>query len=213
MTYDSLRFGSPSNQAQQTALRVNLALSQAETRQQIQVLREEVRARKLALVGVAALFVTLLLSLAIFYLVHRRRQDQEAARFKRAIATALGTDDGHTPLSRSEQVLSQVLGYLKDGGLSDPSLGLDALAFKLGISSRVITHAIKQETGKSFRIFMRDLRVQVAMQIIDASRGKKPLAVVVEEAGFGSRKTFERAFRSACDKSPSEYAREAASRV
>lgn len=213
VTYDSLRFGSPSDQAQKTALRVNLALSQAETRQQIQVLREEVRARKLALVGVAALFVALLFSLAILYGVYRRRQDQEAARFKRAIATALGTDDGHTPLSRSEQVLSQVLGYLKDGELSDPSLGLDALAFKLGISSRVITHAIKQETGKSFRIFMRDLRVQLAMQIIDASRGKKPLAVVVEEAGFGSRKTFERAFRSACDKSPSEYAREAASRV
>lgn len=213
VTYDSLRFGSPSNQAQQTALRVNLAMSQAETRQQIEVLREEIRGRKLALVGVAALFVALLFSLAILYVVHRRRQDREATKFKRAIVTALAKDEGYPPQSQSEQIMSHVLGYLRDGGLSNQSLSLDSLAFELGISSRAITHAVKQETGKSYRIFLRDLRVHVAMQLIDASRGTKPLIAVVAEAGFGSRRTFERAFRSACDKSPSEYAREAASRV
>ena len=212
VTYDSLRFGLPSDEAQQTALRVNLAISQSETRQQIEALREEVRARKRALFGVAAFFTALLLSLVTLYVLVRRRQDLEAAKFKRAIATALAIDEEHPPHSRREQVLSQVLGYLKDGGLSNPSLSLDALAYALGISSRVITHAIKQETGKSFRIFLRDLRVEVAMQLIDASRGTKPLYSVVDEAGFGSRKTLERAFRSACDKTPSEYAREAAAR-
>ena len=61
----------------------------------------------------------------------------------------------------------------------------------------------KQQTGYSFRDYLSQRRIQVAMELL--IRTDKPMNQVAQESGFGSVATFNRAFRDYKSCTPTQY--------
>ncbi|BAN26803.1 helix-turn-helix domain-containing protein [Caballeronia insecticola] len=96
--------------------------------------------------------------------------------------------------------------------LRDPDLGAESLRRALGIS-RTALYALFDETGGVAR-HIRDRRLDEAMRRLTAPRhGRERIAEIAYALGFGSEKTFNRAFRERFDCAPGEAREQGAARV
>ncbi|PCK09282.1 MAG: hypothetical protein COA42_04560 [Alteromonadaceae bacterium] len=86
----------------------------------------------------------------------------------------------------------------------DPDLSLGMLSKFLGLPGRDISTAINKHLHSSFAELVSGYRVKEAKRLLESDR-KKSITDVMLEAGFNSKATFYRAFRAACDMTPSEY--------
>lgn len=75
------------------------------------------------------------------------------------------------------------------------------------VSSRTFTRAFRQETGRGFAAWRRDLRVRAAMQRLAAG---EPPGAVARATGFATQASFTTAFREATGTTPAAFARAAA---
>ncbi|WP_282606627.1 bifunctional transcriptional activator/DNA repair enzyme AdaA [Pelagibius sp. Alg239-R121] len=82
---------------------------------------------------------------------------------------------------------------------------VDRLADKLGIGSRHLSRLFLRHVGASPSAIAATHRVQVAKRLIDSS--DRPLADIAFEAGFGSIRRFNDAFRTTYGRAPSSFRR------
>ena len=104
-------------------------------------------------------------------------------------------------IKTNNTTLQSVLKYCTKNFASD--LTLDILAEDLHISKFHISHLLNQKLGISFSAYLNNIRVHKACSLLNNSENK--ISDISEEVGFGSIRSFNRAFKSVMDMTPLEY--------
>ncbi len=84
-------------------------------------------------------------------------------------------------------------------------LTVDTLATTIGVSASHLAHLFVRETGRSVRVFLAQLRVEVAKRLL--TRHEHKLEQVAELSGFCDASHFSRVFRQHVGCRPGEYRR------
>ncbi len=104
-------------------------------------------------------------------------------------------------IKTNNTTLQSVLNYCTKNFAND--LTLDILAENLHISKFHISHLLNQKLGISFSAYLNNIRVHKACALLNNSQNK--ISDISEEVGFGSIRSFNRAFKSVMDMTPIEY--------
>ena len=89
-----------------------------------------------------------------------------------------------------------------------PEISLGVLADKLGVSSVVVSEFLKSQRHTSFYELLNHYRVQEFKRLLpDPQYRHLSMEGLAYEAGFGSKATFNRAFKKAEGMTPGEYRR------
>ena len=80
---------------------------------------------------------------------------------------------------------------------------IEQVASVAGMNSTAFCRYFKQKTGKTFVVFLNELRIGHACRFL--SHGAQPIQNISEEAGFNNISNFNRQFRKITGKSPKEY--------
>lgn len=91
------------------------------------------------------------------------------------------------------------------GWWREPDLTLPKLARLLGTNTLYLSRAINEGLGINFNEMVNRLRADDVARAINAGEGRSDLLQLAMTAGFRSKATFNRAFRSAYGMSPSQY--------
>ncbi len=86
-----------------------------------------------------------------------------------------------------------------------PSVSLQDVAGHVGMSERTLRRHMQTELGQSWREFIRELRMKLAMDML--RRGDRSVTETAFEVGFSSSSAFSSAFLSYVGRTPSAYAR------
>ncbi len=105
---------------------------------------------------------------------------------------------------QQDDVLRQILAYLSEHYLEQ--LTLESCAASLGFNPSYLSSLFKQKTGASFHQYLLNLRLNKAEWLL--AHSEIPVALVAEESGFASDKTFYRVFREKYGISPTRYRKE-----
>jgi transcriptional regulator GlxA family with amidase domain len=92
--------------------------------------------------------------------------------------------------------------------LTDPELSPESVAGRLGISVRTLQRLFEQ-TGTTFSAFVIRERLETAHAALRRGRGRRSIADIALESGFGDISHFNRKFRALYHASPSEIRRSA----
>jgi AraC-like DNA-binding protein len=88
------------------------------------------------------------------------------------------------------------------GWWQEPDLSLADLARRLGTNTQYLSRALNDGLGQSFSQFVNRLRVEEAKRrLADAA----DITTIALEVGFGSKASFNRAFRTIVGTTPSDY--------
>ena len=99
------------------------------------------------------------------------------------------------------EVINAVMTYINNHYKEE--LTLEEVAKFAGFSRYYFSRTFKRQTGYSFKDYLNQKRIQVAMDLlIRTNRGMREVAL---ESGFGSVATFNRAFREKKGCTPTEY--------
>lgn len=91
---------------------------------------------------------------------------------------------------------------------TDPDLSLGELAARLGVSSVAVSEYLKSRRNTSFYEMLNDYRVrEFKHKLADPEYQHLNLLGLAYEAGFGSKATFNRAFKKVEGMTPGEYRR------
>ena len=85
----------------------------------------------------------------------------------------------------------------------EPRFSLDDIARRSGLNQSYASRAINRRLGVSFNHFINEMRVRHAQTLIDA--GAANFLDVALTSGFGSKASFNRAFRQHTNQTPSQY--------
>ncbi|MBP6750868.1 MAG: helix-turn-helix transcriptional regulator [Xanthomonadaceae bacterium] len=94
------------------------------------------------------------------------------------------------------------------GWWREPDLNLADLARRLGTNTQYLSRALNDGLGLSFSQFVNRLRIEEAKRrLSEAPRGRDgaDITTIALEVGFGSKASFNRAFRALVGATPSEY--------
>ncbi len=104
-------------------------------------------------------------------------------------------------IKTNNTALKSVLDYCSRNFTED--LTLDNLAEALHISKFHISHLLNKKLGISFNAYLSNIRVHKACSLLEER--EKKISDVSEEVGFGSIRSFNRAFKNVMDMTPLEY--------
>ncbi len=85
----------------------------------------------------------------------------------------------------------------------EESLSLDDLARRFGTNQTYLSRAINQGLGLNFSTFINGLRIEHAKEII--RKTDRSMISIAHETGFGSKASFNRAFKLHTGQSPSQF--------
>ena len=111
------------------------------------------------------------------------------------------TRQRETARSVDSEVITAAMGYINTHFRED--LTLDDVAAFAGFSRFYISRSFKKQTGYSFKDYLCQKRLQVAMDLL--IRSNTPMREVAIESGFGSVATFNRVFREKKGCTPTQY--------
>ena len=103
--------------------------------------------------------------------------------------------------SVDSEVITAAMGYINTHFRED--LSLDDVADFSGFSRYYFSRSFKKQTGYSFKDYLIQKRLQVAMDLL--IRSNTPMREVAMESGFGSVATFNRVFRERKGCTPTQY--------
>ncbi|MBQ8073799.1 MAG: helix-turn-helix transcriptional regulator [Clostridia bacterium] len=99
------------------------------------------------------------------------------------------------------EVISSAMNYIDNH--YQENVTLEDVASFTGFSRFYFSRSFKQQTGYSFRDYLSQRRIQVAMELL--IRTNKPMNQVAQDSGFGSVATFNRVFREYKNCTPTQY--------
>ena len=109
------------------------------------------------------------------------------------------TDDGMRNMD--SEVITAVMTYIDNHYREE--LSLEDVAQFAGFSRYYFSRSFKKQTGYSFKDYLCQKRLQVAMDLL--IRSNIPMREVAIESGFGSVATFNRVFREKKGCTPTQY--------
>lgn len=92
----------------------------------------------------------------------------------------------------------------REGWWREPQLSLADVAHRLGTNENYLSRALNERLGQGFNEFVNRLRVRAVQAALDAGAEQDLLALGLD-AGFGSKASFNRAFRTYAGLTPAEY--------
>ena len=102
-----------------------------------------------------------------------------------------------------EEVHSQVV---KEQLYLDKDLTIDRLAYKTGINSTYLSHAISTGNDSNYNNYINQLRVKEAQKLIlDPVKRKLGIEKIASLAGFSSKNTFYKQFKKHTSMTPGEF--------
>ena len=104
-------------------------------------------------------------------------------------------------IKTDNSTLKHILSYCEENFSSD--ISLDTLSEVLHLNKYHISHLINEKLGMNFRDYINTLRINEACDLI--SETDKKITEISEEVGFGSIRSFNRAFIKTFKKTPLEY--------
>ena len=107
----------------------------------------------------------------------------------------------HDVHSLKSEVFSAVMTFINDHFRE--KISLDSVAEFSGFSRYYFSRSFRQQTGYSFKEYLRRKRVEAAADLL--ARTGKPMRDIAVECGFGSIATFNRGFRETKGCTPSQY--------
>jgi AraC-like DNA-binding protein len=124
------------------------------------------------------------------------------SKFNRFIFKTVMTLQKHDALARTwRKSTALAISWLKD---NFDSCGTFAELEKItGYSLSSLQHYIRQDTGKSMGLWVRELRIKGAVNLLENS--DYPLKLIATQIGYRSIPGFLKAFRAETGKKPSEY--------
>lgn len=92
----------------------------------------------------------------------------------------------------------------------NPDLTLGLLADALGLSDKVLSYVLNEGLGTAYAPYVNGLRVADARRaLLDPATAHRTVLSVGLDAGFSSKATFNRAFKAATGRTPSDVRRDA----
>ena len=98
-------------------------------------------------------------------------------------------------------VIKSILLFINENYKSD--ITLESVASSLHISKFYISHLLNDKLNVSFSAYVNSLRIADATLLLDS--GKYDISEIAEKCGFNTLRTFNRAFKSVHNTSPSQY--------
>ena len=111
----------------------------------------------------------------------------------------------------NEKELSEFLEKLKllmtkDKAFLNPDLNLELLSNYLGISEKHCSYLLNNGMNINFNQYINNFRIEAFKERIKEGQSKTfTLTSIAYECGFNSKSTFNRAFKSTCGVTPSEF--------
>ncbi len=107
-----------------------------------------------------------------------------------------------TPFSHDEKMLVQIRDYIEEH-LSDPELGVNHLAYHVGVSRTMMFMKLKELIGYSPQEFIKAVRLKKAAQMLHKT--DFTVSEIAYRVGFKYPKYFSTCFQQEYSKTPSEY--------
>ena len=108
---------------------------------------------------------------------------------------------GDNMRNMDSEVINAVMTYINNHYREE--LSLEDVARFAGFSRYYFSRSFKRQTGYSFKDYLCQKRLQVAMDLL--IRTNRPMRDVALESGFGSVATFNRVFRESKGCTPTQY--------
>lgn len=125
-------------------------------------------------------------------------EDVAVARYERS-----GVD-----ATQCAAIASALTALMQDERLHEaPGLDLQALSQHSGWSPNQVSQALNQGLGQSFSEFVTGFRITAAKSFLSDPADPRSVLDIGLAAGFGSKSTFNSAFKRATGQTPSEYRR------
>lgn len=173
--------------------------------------REAKRTEKIRLIGLGSVTLLLLILLAVTFrhaLAERKRNRLLVERlheYDRAEQTLLQSipEDMQTSDDLSEILLLDKH-MLTARPYTNPGLGRSELAEFLGVSQEALSQIIRAERDCTVHAYINSFRTEEARRQLD-SDANESIAEIAVKLGFGTARTFQRAFKERFDMTPSQY--------
>ncbi|MCK8523189.1 helix-turn-helix domain-containing protein [Aquimarina sp. D1M17] len=109
--------------------------------------------------------------------------------------------------SASKKLLLQVKNLLEENELYlENTTSLKSIAEKLGITPRELSQVINENEGKNFSEFINHYRIEKAKLLLaDPKYIDEKIATIAYDCGFGNVTSFNLAFKSETEQTPSQY--------
>jgi len=172
----------------------------------------------------ASIGLSLLTTMGMYLLACRVVRQQLRVRASTAAPilvdmTASAEDTTHARYERSgidaaqcAAIASALTALMQDERLHEaPGLDLQTLSQRSGWSPNQVSQALNQGVGQSFSEFVNSFRVAAARACLSDPSDLRSVLDIGLAAGFGSKSTFNSAFKRATGQTPSEYRRLTAS--
>lgn len=124
-----------------------------------------------------------------------------AGLLNQSMASMLSRFDLKPRIKTNNTTLQEVLNYCSSNFAGD--ITLDDVAEALHISKFHISHLLNNKLGLSFNTYLNSLRINSACDLLEDT--DKKMADISEDVGFGSIRSFNRAFQNAMNMSPLQY--------
>ncbi len=105
-------------------------------------------------------------------------------------------------VTRDEQIMNQVIAIIETN-IDDSEFSVELLCKQAALSRPVLYRKIKELTGMSIQMFILDIRLKRAAQLL-ATKGFS-VSEVMYKCGFSSASYFNKAFKNKYDKNPVHY--------
>ena len=122
---------------------------------------------------------------------------------KYSVAQQEGKIDKIEWMSPNDQMMERVMKVINEN-ISNPDLGVEFIADKIGISRVHFHRRLRNATGLTPRDFVRNIRLMQAAKLL--SRTDTDVTGVSVATGFRSASTFSTCFKAYYGMSPTEYA-------
>lgn len=171
-------------------------------------LETERKSLQLAVVAVVALLIAAVLAVTLVYIRALRRKNrimvkrlEEYDRKQPASCDNAGSPGGDSSVTaRLDRHMTE------ERPFRNPALSRRELADAVGVKEQLLTAILREELGVSVMEYIAIKRLEEARHLI-AAEPAMSLTDIAVELGFGTIRTFQRAFRKRYGMSPSEYRR------
>ncbi|MEL6863094.1 MAG: AraC family transcriptional regulator [Bacteroidota bacterium] len=109
--------------------------------------------------------------------------------------------------SESQAVMQKVHQLLREQEVFlDAQLNLNKLAREVGISARLLSQVINENTGHNFSQLINGYRIDFAKQLLSAPHSREEKVIsIAHQSGFNSLSTFNAAFKQHTAMTPTEF--------